>query len=339
MTVKSSNTTIRDVALRAGVSVATVSRVLNNASVVTPVTVASVRSAISALHYVPRTAARNLATQRTNAIGLLLTEISGDFFVPLLNGVEIAASEAGFDLLISASANPGPRKTFPRSLGAHNTDGIILFTSSLEEKALADCYHTDFPMVLIHQMPPDTLNIPCVAIENQAASRQIVEHLIIYHNRRRIVFLKGPKGHDDSHKRQAGYLEALRAHHVPFAPELIAPGEFDQHTAKASIENLLAAGVTFDAVFAGDDEAAVGVLAALNKAGQHVPTDVSVVGFDDQRLSAYLTPPLTTVRAPTQQVGYQAVQQLLKLIRTGQADPLTLLPTELIIRRSCGCSG
>ena len=94
----------------------------------------------------------------------------------------------------------------------------------------------------------------------------------------------------------------------------------------------------FDAVFSGDDEAAVGVLNALRLAGQRVPEDVSVVGFDDQRLSAFLTPPLTTVRAPTEKVGYEAVQQLLKLIRTGQADPLTLLPTEMIIRSSCGCS-
>ena len=92
-----------------------------------------------------------------------------------------------------------------------------------------------------------------------------------------------------------------------------------------------------DAIFSGDDEAAVGVLEALQTAGKRVPEDVAVVGFDDQRLSAYLVPPLTTVRAPTERVGYEAAQQLVKLTRTGQAERLTLLPTEMIIRRSCGC--
>jgi LacI family transcriptional regulator len=101
---------------------------------------------------------------------------------------------------------------------------------------------------------------------------------------------------------------------------------------------LLAAGVPFDAVFAGDDEAAVGVIAVLQEAGIRVPHDVSVVGFDDQSLAPYVAPPLTTVRAPTEEVGRVAARVLIDLIRTGQTDQLTLLPTEIVIRQSCGCS-
>jgi len=157
------------------------------------------------------------------------------------------------------------------------------------------------------------------------------------HGCRRIAFLRGPEGHEDSYWRETGYREALEAHAIPFDSGLIAPGEFNRNAAAASVRNMLAAGVEIDAVFAGDDEAAVGVLEALREAGKRVPEDIAVVGFDDQRLSAYLTPPLTTVRAPTERVGYEAAQQLVKLIRTGQADRLTLLPTEMIIRRSCGC--
>jgi DNA-binding LacI/PurR family transcriptional regulator len=144
---------------------------------------------------------------------------------------------------------------------------------------------------------------------------------------------------EDSFWRESGYREALQTHDLPVDPILIADGEFERDVAQASISAMLSAGVQFDAVFSGDDEAAVGVLNALRLAGKRVPEDISVVGFDDQRLSAFLTPPLTTVRAPTEKVGYEAVQQLLKLIRTGQADPLTLLPTEMITRSSCGCSG
>jgi DNA-binding LacI/PurR family transcriptional regulator len=118
---------------------------------------------------------------------------------------------------------------------------------------------------------------------------------------------------------------------------LVAAGEFNRKAAKASILKLIEGGIEMDGVFAGDDEAAVGVLAVLGKAGKRVPADVSVVGFDDQRLSAYLAPPLTTVRPPTERVGHEAVQQLLRLIRTGQAGRLILLPTGLVIRQSCGC--
>ncbi len=337
MTSKSTNTTIRDVARHAGVSVATISRFLNNPAVVAPETVERVQGAIAELKYVPRTAARNLATHKTNTLGLLLTEISGDFFVPLLNGIESATSEAGFDLLISASGKSSPRLEFPHSLGTHNTDGLLIFANSLEEAGLAHCYELGLPLVLIHQKPPASMDIPCVTVENKAASRKIVEHLIENHGRKRIVFLEGPQGHDDSRWRKLGYREALEAHGIPFDPNLIAIGDFTRTTAEESIKQLLDQGIEMDAIFSGDDEAAVGVLAALRRAGKRVPEDISVVGFDDQQFSAYLTPPLTTVRAPTHDVGYQAVQQLLKLIRTGQADSLTLLPTEMIIRRSCGC--
>lgn len=105
------------------------------------------------------------------------------------------------------------------------------------------------------------------------------------------------------------------------------------------MDQFISAGGEFDAVFSGDDEFAIGVLAALQAAGKRVPEDVSVVGFDDQRLSAFLNPPLTTVRAPTEDVGRTAARQLIRLIRTGEADRLTLLPTEIILRRSCGCRG
>ncbi len=337
MPSRKTSVTIFDVAKHAGISVATVSRVLNNTAVVAPETIARVQAAVAELKYVPRTAARNLATRKTNTIGLLLTNIHEDFFAPLLYGIETAASEAGFDLLISTTNRPRPREEFPRSLGAHNTDGLLVFAESLSEAALTFCYEQGFPMVLIHQSPPNSMSIPCVTVENKAASRKIVEHLIEAHGRRRIAYFKGPPGHEDSHWREMGYQEALEAHGIAFDPGLIALGEFNRKAAKASVKKLLESGVAVDAIFSGDDEGGIGVLEGLKELGKRVPEDVAVVGFDDQRLSAYLTPPLTTVRAPTYDLGKIAVRQLVSLIRTGQAEPLVLLPTELVIRESCGC--
>ncbi len=137
--------------------------------------------------------------------------------------------------------------------------------------------------------------------------------------------------------REAGYREALAAHNLPFDPGLVISGEFDRRIAMDSTQQLFASSVPFDAIFAADDESAVGVLKALQDARYKVPDEIAVVGFDDQRMSPYLTPPLTTVRAPTEEVGRQAAIQLIKRIHGQEVIPLTLLSTEIVIRRSCGC--
>jgi DNA-binding LacI/PurR family transcriptional regulator len=192
-------------------------------------------------------------------------------------------------------------------------------------------------MVLIHQSSPASLAVPCVTIENKAASRAIVEHLIRVHGRRRIALLRGLQSNEDSHWREVGYREALEAHGLPVDPAFIIPGDFARSVAHASVTRLLESGADFDAIFTGDDEAAVGAFVALQTAGRRIPDDVALVGFDDQRLASILTPPLTTVRAPTEQVGRLAAQQLIQLVRGKTVEPLILLPTALVIRRSCGC--
>src|SRR5262249_2295008 len=123
----------------------------------------------------------------------------------------------------------------------------------------------------------------------------------------------------------------------PFDPALVGDGEFYEDPARATVECWLAEGLQFDAIFAGDDGSAVGALAALAQAGKRGPEDVARAGFDDGPVVRYLSPPLPTVRAPTELVGREAVQQLVRLIQAGKARPTTLLPTELVLRRSCGC--
>jgi LacI family transcriptional regulator len=330
--------TIRDVAREAGVSVATVSRFINRNAPVSDEVAERIQKIMQSLHYVPQATARNLATHRTRTIGLLLRDISGDFFAPLLNGIETVTSQSGYDLLISGTRQSLPRHVLTPSLGPQNTDGLLVFSDSLSEKRLAELAVSGFPVVLIHRTPPEPLKIPCVTIENKAASKKIVEHLITVHNRHKILFLRGPAEQEDSYWRELGYRQALAMHGIAFDPRLVTDGGFDRNIAHAAIQKMVAAGVEYDGVFTGDDEAAVGVLAALADAGVRVPEEVSVVGYDDQRMSPYLTPPLTTVRAPTEEVGQEAVRQLLKLI-AGEtlATTMTLLPVEIVIRRSCGC--
>jgi DNA-binding LacI/PurR family transcriptional regulator len=134
-----------------------------------------------------------------------------------------------------------------------------------------------------------------------------------------------------------GYQESLSAHNIPLDENLIAEGGFDRDQAQEAVETWLERGEKMDAIFAADDESALGALTALRNAGWHVPQDIAVVGFDDTAMSRHLTPPLTTVHAPIEEVGRVATQQLINLIRGKVSEPLVLLPTELVIRQSCGC--
>ncbi len=339
MTRSRNSVTIRDVAKKAGVSVATVSRYLNHTGPVSHAVSERLKTVMTELNYVPHAAARNLATHKSFTVGLLLSDIGGDFFAPLLRGIEDTLAEHGYDLLISSTRRPQRWRGKQLPVGPHNTDGILGFADSLDETHLHQLAERHFPVVLIHRTPPADLLVPSVTVENKAAARAITSHLIEVHHRRRILFLQGPPEQEDSYWRETGYRQALSDHGLTLDPALVRRGDFEQQVAYEAILQAHREGVVFDAVFTGDDEAAVGTLAALQKLHLAVPEEISVVGFDDQRMAPYLTPPLTTVRAPTELVGHYAAQRLLELIQGGAVEELlTLLPTEIIIRRSCGCS-
>ena len=326
--------TIADVARHADVSIATVSRVLNGTTPVQPEKADRVRLAMDELQFVPRQAARVLASRRTNTIGLVLSEISGAFFPPMLKGIEAGAHEAGYDLLIHTTRKEGPSR---RPLGEHNTDGLLIFTDSLDHRELHRLCNLNFPIILLHQTPPDSLNIPVIAIENKEGAAMLVHHLIEIHDRRRIVFLRGPEGHEDSVWRERGYREALESHQIEFDPALVASGGFDEDEAFITVQHLLLDGLEFDAIFAGDDDSAIGAMRAIKLTGRSIPDDIAVAGFDDVPFARYLSPALTTVRAPIEAIGREAVRQLVQLMNGNQAQPLTLMRTELVIRESCGC--
>jgi LacI family transcriptional regulator len=332
-----SRITISDVAARAGVSISTVSRVLNGTAPVDAETAERVRSAIADLNYHPRPAARTLASNKTYTLGLLLPQIGDIYFQPLLRGIETEAQLNGYDCLIHTTQNPHSDKAIRRPLAEHNTDGLLAFTDSLDRKELQRLYEVGFPVVLLHQTPPEGIAIPVVTIENQFGARDIVAHLIEVHHRRRIVFLKGPESHEDSSWREKGYHQALKEHGIPVDPALIRSGEFNRGHAHQAVVQLLADGVAFDAIFTGDDESAVGALAALREAGRKVPEEISIVGFDDEIFASTLIPPLTTVRAPTEQVGREATRQLVRIINGESVEPRLVLPTEPVLRESCGC--
>ncbi len=331
----STRITIEDVAERAGVSAMTVSRLLNDTGPVSDRTAEKIHAAVLELNYIPHQGARALAAQKTNTIGLILPEMSDIFFFQLIHGIQQIVAQQRYDLLIHSTTNPEELNVLNLPLGRHNSDGLIIFTDSLNETALRRLNRIQFPMVLLHQTPPDGLEIPVVAFENKDGAYQMVEHLVRC-GHERIAFLAGDSKNEDSYWREKGYREALAAHDIPFDPNLLAAARFDEETAVSIVAQWLNEGIVADAIFAADDVSARGAIRAVKAAGQRVPEDIAVVGFDDALLSQYTDPPLTTVRAPIEEAGRAAATQLIRLIHGEPADSLTLLPTELVIRRSCG---
>ncbi len=328
---------ISDVAERAAVSISTVSRVLNNSVPVEAETARRVREAASALNYIPHSAARTLASHRTNTIGLILHDIGGEFYTPLLRGVESVSGQHGFDLLIHSTNTTQTSPIFRRALGEHNTDGILVFTNALDHNELARLHEIGFPIILLHQSPPKNMAIPAITIENQSGAEKMVDHLIEVHGRKRVAFIQGPKNNEDSNLRERGYRRSLKKHNLPVNPHLIARGNFEPDQAHAAVAQMITNGPLFDAVFTGDDGNAIGVIQALQEAGLGIPQDVAVAGFDDSLFARILTPPLSTVTRPIEQVGREAVSELIRLIHGEPVEGRLVLPTELIIRQSCGC--
>jgi LacI family transcriptional regulator len=338
MSRRPSSVTIRDVAQKAGVSPATVSRYINGSAPVSTEVAERIRKVMEELKYVPHAAARQLATQKAHAIGVLLTDMYSKFFPPLLGGIESIVQQEGYNLLV-ASRRARDRLDTQIPIGPHNSDGMIVFAGSLDDNEILKLHQAGFPLVLIYRASPEGVNIPSVTIRNKRATRNLIDHLIEVHHRSRIVFVRGPASQEDSQWREMGYQESLEAHGIAYDPDLIMPGEYNRRDAYQAMSKFLENNPSdFDAVFTGNDDAAVGVIDALCKKGLRIPDDISVAGFDDLELSAFLTPPLTTVNAPTECVGKTAARHLFNLLTGQKVDPVTLLPTEIVIRRSCGCS-
>lgn len=301
--------TIRDVADRAGVSVASVSRVLTGAGVVAEPTRLKVLEAVEALAYVPHSGARSLSTSRSDCIGVILPDLYGEFFSELIRGMDLAARAAGLHLIVSSSHDDaGDAAAAIRSMRGR-VDGLIVLSPHLDAANLAANLAGRLPVVLMNG-GTDAGDRPSIVIDNLGGARTAVEHLLSL-GRERIAHIGGPLGNLDARDRAAGYVEAVRA--AGLAP-LVVTGDFTQASGHAAMRQLLGEGVRPDAVFAGNDMMAVGALLAMQEAGVRVPRDVAVVGFDDVPIAALVRPALTTLRIEIAETGRRAVERLVALI-------------------------
>ncbi|GAB4114941.1 MAG: LacI family DNA-binding transcriptional regulator [Rubrivivax sp.] len=323
--------TLEMVAAAAGVSAASVSRILNGTAIVSDDKRAAVDEAIARLGYVPNPVARGLAGGRTLSVGVVTQSIDSPFYGGALRGIEVTLSAAGYSpLFVSGQWIAAQEQRCIDALRSRRVDGIIVLTGRLSNSALATTAR-ELPMVVTGR----TLKAPGLVaadFDNVEGARLATQHLLDL-GHRRIAFVTGDLKHPDAKQRLRGHRAALAAAGVPEDPALLLTGDFTEASGLAAVERLIDAGTPFTAIFASNDQMAFGAGLALHRRGLRVPHDVSLVGFDDLASSVYAIPPLTTVHHPVYELGQLAAQAMLALL-AGETPVLQFPPPRLILRES-----
>ncbi len=324
--------TIRDVAERAGVSVASVSRVLNGAGPVTEATKNRVLEAARALQYVPHSGARSLSTSKTRMIGVILPDLHGEFFSELIRGMDVAARSLGYHLVVSSSHDDAEEASAAIRSMRGRVDGLIVRSPHLDAGKLAAGLAGRTP-ILVMNGSADAAR-PSIVVDNHGGAVQAVEHLVAT-GRRRIVHIAGPAGNLEAAARLAGYLEAMARAGLPTS---VVAGDFTQASGHAAGVELAGRELRPDAVFASNDIMAVGAMLALQDGGLRVPEDIALVGFDDVPIAALVRPGLTTLRIRIAETGQGALERLVRVIKAADeavADTACeIVRPELVVRPS-----
>jgi DNA-binding LacI/PurR family transcriptional regulator len=327
--------TLEQVAARAGVSRATVSRVVNGSPKVAPAIRDAVQQAVSDLGYVPNQAARSLVTQRTDSMALVLPEsanrvFSDDpFFAAIIWGVSQELEAADRQLVLMMAGSQASHDRIQRYASSGHVDGVMIASLHGADPLPSTLARLGLPVVCSGR-PMVPSQVPFVDVENERGAERAVRHLV-RSGRRRIAAITGPQDMIAGIDRLAGYRTALGSSGYGSA---VAAGDFTRESGRLAMHELLRADPRLDAVFAASDLMAAGALRALKDAGRRVPDDVAVVGFDDSELSRYTDPPLTTVRQPMADIGRTLARQLLRLSAGEDVDPAVILPTDLVHRES-----
>lgn len=325
------NVTLELIAREAGVSPSTVSRILNGTAKVSDDKRLAVEGTIARFNFEPNLMARSLAMGQTRTIGVLTQFIESPFYGEALRGVEDALADTPYSpLFVSGHWNLKTEEARMRLLQARRVDGVIILTGRLSDQQLL-MYAERMPIVVTGRQLT-AARLVSVDVDDFEGARSATRHLLeLGHTR--IAFITGPHDHPDAIERLRGYQQALQDAGVAPAPELVLQADFMEGGGMLAIEQLLASGAEFSAVFAANDQMAYGARLALYRRNIRVPDDISLIGFDDLPNSTYSMPPLTTVRQPVYDIGRLAALAMLKLI-AGETADIAAPPLELVVRES-----
>jgi DNA-binding LacI/PurR family transcriptional regulator len=322
------------VAARAGVSKSSVSRVINGEPTVAPEIRKIVMAAVSELGYVPNGAARNLVTQRTNTIAIIVSDppaglVSDDpMFAMVVRAASRELEAAGKQVALVLAGSDESRARVEQYLAAGHVDGAMLVSMDGSDPLPAALARTGVPVVSHGRLSSPGL-MPYVDNDNIGGSTEAIQHLLDQ-GRRRIATISGPLDMTAAQDRLSAYRETLKG---TGRRSIVALGDFTRISGAEAMRQLLDDDPQLDAVFAANDLMAIGALRTLREAGRRVPEDVAVVGFDDIEAALYTTPPLTTVRSPMGEQAARTTRLLLDLLANGSADSV-ILPTQVVVRES-----
>ncbi|HEY1015877.1 MAG TPA: LacI family DNA-binding transcriptional regulator, partial [Herpetosiphonaceae bacterium] len=312
MTDDRKDVTINDIARLAGVSPSTVSRVLNKSKPVTPATEAAVQAAIDQLGFRPNLVAQGLARGRSTAIGVLIEELTSPFYGAIMRGIEDGLGDSGFyPIFASTHWRPGlaapDRRALDMLLG-RRVDGILIVGSHVPDAVYRELAR-QLPLLIVGELIPG-FEERCLVVDNRHSADALTRHLIQL-GHRRIAHISGLLENADGRERLEGYQRSMAEAGLP---ELVIDGDFTESSGILAVDRLIHERAEFSAIFAANDQMAMGAALALHRHGRLVPRDVSLAGFDDLPLVRYSIPPLTTVRQPTHEMGLAAARGMLDLI-------------------------
>ncbi|MDR3432881.1 MAG: DNA-binding transcriptional regulator CytR [Rouxiella aceris] len=326
--------TMKDVAEQAGVSTATVSRALMNPEKVSAPTRQRVEQAVIAVGYSPHSLSRNLKRNESRTILVIIPDICDPFFADVIQGIERTAAEHGYLVLIGDCAQQNQQeKTFINLIITKQIDGMLLLGSDLPFDASKEEQRNLPPMVMANEFAPE-LELPTVHIDNLTAAYEAV-HYLLGLGHQRIACITGPEAMPLCQYRLQGYIQAIRRNGLTVESQYIANGDFSYESGALALTKLMSQPTTPTAIFCHNDMMAIGAMYQAKKLGLRIPQDLSIVGFDDIKLSQFYDPPLTTVAQPRFQLGREAMLLLLEQLNGHSVQSGSrLLDSELIIRGS-----
>ena len=335
------HTTIKEVADLAGVSIQTVSRVLNDRPDVSPATRQRVQQIINELGYQPYALARGLASRQNRTLGLFASNLSDPFFAAAIAGANAEAlANAYLFMLGSVELRGEDESQYQHILAERRLAGMLFIRSGrVDDHAhLQQLYNAGVPVVTTGFSQNDAagqIEFTLVDVKNVEGGRKATRYLIDL-GHRQIAMIEGPCAAKSTHDRSRGYCLAMHEAGIAPVPGLIAGGDWTHASGYAAMKQILAAGQPCSALFSHHDRMAIGAIAAIRQSGLRVPQDVSVIGYDDVPEAAFADPPLTTIRQPSYEVGRMAAHLLIQRVENPRLGPTqVLLDTELVLRASC----
>ena len=330
--------TIKDVAKEAGVSIATTSRVINNAPHTSEKAIIAVKKAMETLGYRPNSNARALVSKTSNTIGVLVNDVSAPFFGSMVKAIDTVANEQGKQVLIGNGYHDATKEKNAIDLLINSRcESLVVHSKGLSNEVLIKLADEVPGMVLINRFIPEIAS-RCIALDNYKGSYLATEHLI-RQGHQHIGYICSSHDIDDAHDRKTGYLQALEDNGITVKEEYIEYGEPDEEGGEQAVINLIAKNTPITAIATYNDYMAAGCMALLQENGIRIPEDMSVIGFDDGHIARYIYPRLTTIRYPIQIMANQAVNLSLKLASRDaeeQTDHKLFIPI-LVRRSSVGC--